>query len=54
MSLSHAAAAPLLLRRRTVAAGVIGNLLEWFDFAVYGYLAAKIAQLFFQAHDPNS
>jgi MHS family proline/betaine transporter-like MFS transporter len=54
MSLSHAAAAPLLLRRRTVAAGVIGNLLEWFDFAVYGYLAATIAQLFFPAHDPTS
>lgn len=54
MSLSHAAAAPLLLRRRTVAAGVIGNLLEWFDFAVYGYLAATIARLFFPAHDPTS
>jgi MHS family proline/betaine transporter-like MFS transporter len=54
MSLSHSSAAPLLLPTRTIAAGVIGNLLEWFDFAIYGYLAGTIAQLFFPAHDPTS
>jgi MHS family proline/betaine transporter-like MFS transporter len=51
MSVSHISAAPLLLPKRTVAAGVIGNVLEWFDFAVYGYLAGTIAHLFFPAHD---
>ena len=27
-------------RRRVVAASFIGNFVEWFDYAVYGYLAA--------------
>ena len=26
--------------RRIIAAGAIGNILEWYDFAVYGYFAA--------------
>jgi MHS family proline/betaine transporter-like MFS transporter len=25
--------------RRVIAAGMIGNVLEWYDFAVYGYFA---------------
>src|SRR5687767_12501380 len=54
MSVSHVSAAPLLLPRRTVAASVIGNVLEWFDFAVYGYLAGTIAHLFFPAHDQTT
>ena len=36
-------------RREAVVAGVIGNVLEWYDFAVYGYLVPVIAQLFFPA-----
>jgi MHS family proline/betaine transporter-like MFS transporter len=32
---------------RTAAAGLIGNVLEWFDFAVYGYFASIIGQQFF-------
>ena len=28
---------------RTALAGLIGNVLEWFDYAVYGYFARKIA-----------
>ena len=31
-------------RRRVVAASFIGNFVEWFDYAVYGYLAATIAR----------
>ena len=31
---------------RTAAAGLIGNVLEWFDFAVYGYFASDIGKLF--------
>jgi MHS family proline/betaine transporter-like MFS transporter len=32
---------------RTVLAGLIGNTLEWFDFAVYGYFASDIGRQFF-------
>jgi MHS family proline/betaine transporter-like MFS transporter len=32
---------------RIVAAGAIGNVLEWYDFAVYGYFAAAIGGTFF-------
>ncbi len=34
---------------RTAAAGLIGNVLEWFDFAVYGYFATDIGAHFFPA-----
>ena len=39
---------------RTALAGLIGNVLEWFDFAVYGYFAADIGALFFPAQDPHA
>ena len=32
---------------RTAAAGLIGNVLEWFDFAVYGYFSTDIGRQFF-------
>jgi MHS family proline/betaine transporter-like MFS transporter len=32
---------------RTALAGLIGNILEWFDFAVYGYFASDIGSQFF-------
>jgi MFS transporter, MHS family, proline/betaine transporter len=35
--------------RRAVSAAVIGNVLEWYDFAVYGYVATIIAKNFFPA-----
>jgi MFS transporter, MHS family, proline/betaine transporter len=36
---------------RTALAGLIGNVLEWFDFAVFGYFASDIgAQFFPEAH----
>ncbi len=38
-------------RRRVVAASFIGNFVEWFDYAVYGYLAVTIAAVFFPATD---
>ena len=37
---------------RVVAAGAIGNVLEWYDFAVYGYFAAAIGRAFFPSADP--
>jgi MHS family proline/betaine transporter-like MFS transporter len=38
--------------RRVIAAGAIGNLLEWYDFALYGYFAAIIGRTFFPHEDP--
>src|SRR5215469_10701232 len=32
--------------RKAVIAGTIGNVLEWYDFGVYGYLATTMSQLF--------
>lgn len=34
-------------RRRVILAATIGNVLEWYDFIVYGFLAVTIAKLFF-------
>jgi len=39
-------------RRAAIVAGVIGNVLEWYDFAVYGFLVSTISQLFFPPGDP--
>ncbi|WP_116043420.1 MFS transporter [Amycolatopsis palatopharyngis] len=41
-------------RRRVVAASFVGNFVEWFDYAVYGYLAATISTVFFPASDPTT
>src|SRR5262245_58136307 len=37
--------------RRVVADGMIGNVLEWYDFAIYGYLATQIGRSFFPHDD---
>ena len=37
--------------RRVIVAGAIGNVLEWYDFAVYGYFAAAIGRAFFPEED---
>ncbi len=37
--------------RRAVAAAVFGNVLEWYDFAVYAFLATLIARKFFPPGD---
>src|SRR5215469_15649606 len=47
-------AAPVDTRyRRAITAGVIGKVLEWYDFGVYGYLVPTISQLFFPSGDPT-
>lgn len=40
-------------RRRVIAASFIGNFVEWFDYAAYGYLAVVIAAAFFPESDPG-
>jgi MHS family proline/betaine transporter-like MFS transporter len=48
------APAPLVSRRRAVAAATIGSALEWYDFIVYSFFAVIIGKLFFPAAAPNS
>src|SRR5215813_10152160 len=45
--LGMSVAAPHQSPLRTALAGLIGNVLEWFDFAVYGYFAGDIGRQFF-------
>lgn len=46
------AAAPL--SPRLMAAGMLGNVLEWYDFAVYGFLASIFARNFFPDSSPTA
>jgi MHS family proline/betaine transporter-like MFS transporter len=39
--------------RKTVLAGAIGNVLEWYDFALFGYFASVLSRLFFPSSDPS-
>jgi MHS family proline/betaine transporter-like MFS transporter len=39
--------------RRAVLAGAVGNVIEYYDFAVYGVLAVTLAPLFFPSHQPG-
>jgi MHS family proline/betaine transporter-like MFS transporter len=43
---------PATLRRATVGA-TIGSVVEWFDIAVYAYLAAVLGGVFFPSEDPT-
>ncbi|HEY3196581.1 MAG TPA: MFS transporter [Nitrospirales bacterium] len=38
---------------KTVLAGAIGNMLEWYDFALYGYFAPVFGALFFPSESPS-
>ena len=40
--------------RRVICAASIGNFVEWFDFAVYGFLATTIATQFFPSSDASA
>ncbi|MGV6847844.1 MAG: MFS transporter [Marinibacterium sp.] len=45
--------APPTIRHR-IMAGFIGNVVEWYDFALYGYLAGVIAPVFFPPDNPTA
>jgi len=45
---------PPNILRRAVAAGAIGNFVEWYDFAIYGSLAPVIAVNFFPSENPTA
>jgi MFS family permease len=38
----------------TVAAVIIGNALDWYDFTLYGFFAATIGRLYFPAASPSA
>ena len=40
-------------KRRTIIAGIVGNILEWYDFGVYGFFASIIATHFFPSDNPS-
>ena len=39
-------------RNRAIMAGAIGNMLGWFDFAVYGYFSVALGRNFFPSDNP--
>ncbi|MGN9788783.1 MFS transporter [Nonomuraea sp. ZG12] len=47
----HPPASAAQTRRKTALAVGIGNFLEWFDFAVYGFFATTIGKLYFPNDD---
>ncbi|MCF7967877.1 MAG: MFS transporter [Methylococcaceae bacterium] len=47
---SHTRPQPSLAR--IILVGLMGNVMEWYDFAVYGYFAMVIGDQFFPATDP--
>ena len=40
--------------RRAATAGALGNLIEYYDFSIYAYLAVAIAPQFFPASNPTT
>jgi MHS family proline/betaine transporter-like MFS transporter len=37
--------------KRTIVTGIAGNLMEWYDFAIYGYMVPVLSTLFFPSED---
>lgn len=46
--------APVQSTARTAFAGLIGNVLEWYDFAVFGYFSNEIGAKFFPSTNPTA
>ena len=40
-------------RAPLIGGGLIGNILEWYDFTVYGFFAATLGKLFFPSAQPG-
>jgi MHS family proline/betaine transporter-like MFS transporter len=54
MTTTQIAAVSSGARRKVILATLIGNFMEWFDFAVYGFVAAIIGATFFPASNPTA
>ena len=48
----RAAKVPLNELRRVVVAAAVGNVIEWYDFYIFGSLAAILAAKFFEKEHP--
>jgi len=48
------AAHRLSSQRRVLIAGSVGNFIEWYEFAIYGFMASLIAKHFFQLPDESA
>src|SRR5579864_1646939 len=46
-------AIPPTTLKRAVVAATIGNVLEWFDFVIYGFLAVTLSEVFFPTGNPT-
>jgi MHS family proline/betaine transporter-like MFS transporter len=54
---AHVSAAPPNLREarsKALKATLIGNFMEWYDFAVYGFVAVSIGKAFFPGTSPTA
>lgn len=40
-------------RRRAFAGAIVGHLIEWYDYGIYGFLAVYIGKAFFDAGNPT-
>jgi MHS family proline/betaine transporter-like MFS transporter len=40
--------------RRAILGGMAGNVVEWYDFSIYGYFALILGPLFFPSDDPTT
>lgn len=42
----------MIPKKKIIAAGIIGNVIEYYDFALIGFLAVMMGELFFPSNDP--
>ena len=45
--------APTNQRLSVIAAGIVGNVMEWYDFSLYGYFAVALSHHFFPSNNPG-
>jgi MFS transporter, MHS family, proline/betaine transporter len=48
---AHGTAQPF---RKVLGGSIVGTVVEYYDFGIYGYMATVLAALFFSASDPNA
>lgn len=53
MSTQNPATPSLSTVRRATLGATVGSVVEWFDVAVYGYLAVVLGEVFFSTSDPT-
>ena len=42
------------INKKIIRAGIIGNVMEWYDFAIYGYFALIIGKLYFPSSSAST